>query len=90
MLEISVLGWDPGYKYIKESYRHPETGEIVNRKYSSIAAKASSEATDMPLYEGERYYLDKFALMRDSSEIIDLTDYMHLEKMAPLFLYKTI
>lgn len=89
-LQIPVLGWDSGYKYIKESYRHPETKEIVNRKYSSIAAKASPEATDMPIYEGERYYLDKFALMRDSSEIIDLTDYMHLEKLAPLFLHKTL
>jgi len=90
MKQIDILGWDPGYKYIKESYKDKESGKIVNRKYSSIAAKASPDATDMPLFEGERYYLDKFALVRDSSEIIDLTDYMHLEKMAPLFLHKTI
>lgn len=90
MLEIPAIGWDPGFDAIKESYRNKETGKIVNRKYSSIAAKASIEATDMPLYEGERYYLGEFAIMRDSSEILDLTEYIQLEKLSPLFLYKTI
>jgi len=86
---IDILGFDPGYSDIKESYRN-ENGEIINRKYSSLVAEASADATDMPLLEGKRYYMGEEALVRGSEEIIELTDYMQLEKTIPLFLYKSI
>ena len=84
-----VLGFDPGYGDIKESFRD-SNGNIVNRKYSSLVAKAPEKATDMPIFEGDRYYTGAMALMQGENNIIDLTDYIKLEKLAPLFLWKTL
>jgi len=89
-VEVEVIGFDPGYADIKESRRDKETGEIINRKYPSLVAKAPSAAKDMPLFEGDRYYMGEDALARSSEDIVELTDYMHLEKISPLFLWKTL
>jgi hypothetical protein len=89
MKKVEVIGFDPGYGDIKESFRN-ENGEIVNRKYSSLVAEASNEAVDMPLFEGKRYYMGNDALARSSDDIVEITDYMHLEYFSPLFLWKTL
>jgi len=87
--EIKILGFDPGFGDIKESFRD-EDGKIINKKYSSIVAKAPDEATDMPLFNGQRYYTGGLALARSADEIIDLTGYDNLAEVAPLFLWQTI
>lgn len=89
MKKIEVLGFDPGYGDIKESFRN-EKGEIINRKYSSLVAEASSAANDMPIFENKRFYVGKEALARSSDEIIEINDYMNLEKFSPLFLWKSL
>ncbi len=86
---MKVLGLDPGFGDIKYSYRN-ENGEIINKKFSSVVAKASDKAVDMPLLEGERYYIGRTALLRSSSDVIDLFDYEKLEKVMPLFLYEVL
>jgi len=87
MRKTKTLGFDPGYADNKFSFRNEE-GEIVNVKESSIVAEASADASDMPLFEGGRFYMGDMALARSSDDIVEITDYMGLEKFAPLFLWK--
>ena len=87
MRKTEVIGFDPGFGDDKFAFRN-EKGEIVLKKESSVVAKAPQGAVDMPLFEGERYYLGDIALARGSQEIIELDDYSSLEKTAPLFLWR--
>lgn len=88
-MKVKVFGFDPGYGDIKKSYRD-ENGNIINEKKSSIIAEASSEATDMPFFEGKRYYMGREAFFRSSDDIVEINDYMNLEKFSPLFLWKAL
>ena len=59
-------------------------------KYISVYAKAPADAEDMPLFEGERYYIGEEALMEDSEDIINVIDYKTHEKMAPLSIWNAL
>jgi len=89
MKEIDVIGHDPGYGDIKNSFRD-ESGKIVNFKYSSLVAEAPSTAIDMPIFEKVRYFTGEDALMRSSSDIIEITEYLYLEKFQPIFVWKSL
>ena len=84
-----AIGIDPGFGDIKYAYRG-DNGDIVTGKFSSVVAKASDKATDMPLFEGSRYYIGRTALLRSSNDVIDLLDYQKLEQMIPIFVYETL
>jgi len=86
---IKALGYDPGFGGNKYSFRD-ENGEIVNKKLSSILAKASSKAEDMPLFEGERFYLGEIAKHYGGDSIIDIDNYLKLEKAGPLFFWQIL
>ncbi len=85
----SILGIDIGYGDVKISFLSRE-GELKKFKFSSIVAEAPFEAIDMPMLEGRRYFMEEEALMRDARDIVEITNYQHLEKFAVLFLWKAI
>ncbi len=89
MSKKSILGIDIGYGDVKVSYLDRE-GQLKQFKFSSIIAEAPAEAVDMPILEGRRYFMEEEALMRDSKDIVEITDYQHLEKFSVMFLWKTL
>lgn len=88
-MKKSILGIDIGYGDVKVSYLDRE-GNLKKFKFSSIIADAPLEAVDMPILEGRRYYMEEEALMRDSKDIVEITDYQHLEKFSVMFLWKAL
>lgn len=79
---------DTGYGTNKYAYNKNE--DFIYNKNISVFAKAPLEAEDMPLFEGKRYYIGEEALMEDSENIINITDYKQHEKLSPLSLWNVI
>jgi hypothetical protein len=86
---MTIIGSDIGFGDVKISKRNKEN-KIKSNKKSSVASVAPKEATDMPMFEGQRYYLGKTALLSQTSSIIDMTEYSNLHKLSPLFLWQII
>lgn len=82
-----IIGLDDGFGDIKASIM--KDGKIINKKFSSVIAHAPENAMDMPLFEGQRYYVGNIALSVGES-IIERNDYVTLEKTSPLFLEKVL
>jgi len=86
---MNIIGSDIGFGDVKKSKRNKEN-KIKSSKKSSVAALAPKEAIDMPVFEGQRYYLGKSALISQTANIIDMTEYSNLHKLSPLFLWEMI
>jgi len=89
MKNKTILALDSGYGIDKEAH-FDENGKIVFSKDVSVYAKAPDDAYDMPLFEGNRYYTGDIALMEDSDNIINATDYKSHEFFAPISLWNTM
>jgi len=83
------LGFDSGRSDVKEAMFNKE-GELVLRKYPSIAAPAPMNANDVPLMDGVRYYVGELALYAKPEEIIQTSDSSKIKLTLPLFLEKTL
>lgn len=86
---MNIIGADIGFGDVKKSRRNKDN-KIKSTKRSSVASIAPREAVDMPIFEGQRYYLGKTALLSQTSSIIDMTEYSNLHKLSPLFLWQII
>lgn len=84
-----IFGEDVGFGDEKTSQRNDD-GKIKSKKKSSVVAEASLEATDMPFFEGKRYYIGDDALVADSKAIMSLESYENLEKVSPIFVWKLL
>lgn len=86
----TILGVDIGNGDVK-GYYVDRNGNFKKIKFSSVVADAPYNAMDMPLFEGQRYFLGEEALMRDSKDIKEIsTSFSLFQKMSPIFLWKLI
>jgi hypothetical protein len=85
----NILSIDIGHGDIKVSWKEGSE-KVKSFKFPSVAAKAPSEAIDMPLFEGIRYFLEEEAMVQESKDIIDAVSYEDLNKIGPVFIWKVL
>lgn len=84
----SILAVDIGNGDVK-IFSLDREGNYKKIKFSSVVADAPYNAIDMPLFEGQRYFLGEEALMRDSKDIKEIsTSFSLFQKLSPIFLWK--
>jgi len=83
------IGADTGASAGKFSIENLDTGEIKRVQYSSMFAYAPEEATDMPKYNGKRYFYGNAAKAHPDT-IIDITSYEQNEELGPLSIWSML
>lgn len=79
-----VIGFDPGFGYIKYAYR--KNGKMEMGKFPSVVAKTKNPAPDLHYYKDYYYYVGENARLQAKEEIEEVKDYANLKKYIPVLL----